>query len=271
MSDQPIVVDPGPIKNPNETISIPASQDTNPATDYRLCEYNDEEQRNCRRTNTILALEAEYDTFVSPEMFWGVYDLFCLHEGNTYYYKDWLRKNIELDNQVRANESADVQSSLSALSSYFSNSTVEPVTFESLRNVFISQPSGFPDLVVETPQFFQCQDVGRDLITIDNLDRPTLNLIESTFTDDIHPLLADLTDRLIKKDEKIYCVDPFAFKNSSTGKLGVMFNPSVSEKYDTSKVYFFPFKVLTNEQESAVRNMCSVESEFKGEVVIVNL
>ena len=90
-------------KNP---APAPTSGNVPDAVD-RLCEYDPGGQTGCRRTQTILALEAEYDTFVHPEMFWGYWDQFCQHEGNTYYYKDWLETNVQRDQTALASDSAN--------------------------------------------------------------------------------------------------------------------------------------------------------------------
>ena len=51
---------PPPQPSRNDQLDIPD----------RLCEYNEDLISGCKRTMTIFALEAEFDTFVSPEMVW---------------------------------------------------------------------------------------------------------------------------------------------------------------------------------------------------------
>ena len=256
--------------------------DTNPApqptreegpTVERLCEYDPGGQSGCRRTGTILALEADFDTFVSPEMYWGNWDSFCQHEGHTYFHKDWIRENISRDQTALATDSSN-----SALATHVANVTSvfgagfhSGVTFDFVAGLFKNAPAGFPTLTLETPNFFQCIDLGTDVITIDQLDRALLTKIKNTFTDDVNPLLADLTNKLYLKDDKVYCSDYLSFEQNANNKLGVFMIAKGSEKYTEGNGYFFPFNTLTAEQETAVRSMALIELELKGEIVIVTL
>ncbi len=259
------------IFNPEETISIQASSVANSKDNvFRLCEYDTESQIGCRRTNTILALEAEYDTFVDPEMFWGIWDQFCIHEGKTYYYKGWLQENVSRD--LASVESNEIQVEISKINEYLGyNLGYDNLTFDILKSHFTNKIPGLPTLILETPQFLQCEDVGTDKITIDNLDRDKLNLIESTFTNDIHPLMANIANSLHLKDGKVFCTDVLAYENNPAGKLGVLMIPTETEKYEANKPYFFPFQSLTAQQEEVVKAMANVESEFAGTVTIINL
>jgi len=238
----------------------------------RLCEYDPGGQSGCRRTGTILALEAEFDTFVSPEMFWGYWDEFCQHEGNTYFYKDWLETNVQRDQAELASDSSN-----SALSSHIAKVvSVVPgyhsgVTVDFVKGLFSNSPAGFPTVVIETPQFFQCIDFGTDIITIDDLDKALLTKIQNTFTDSVNPLLADLTNKLYLHNDKVYCCDYLSFENNPSAKLGVLMIAKETEKYTSGNAYFFPFASLTAEQQEFVTSLALVESELQGEVVIVNL
>lgn len=256
--------------------------DTNPApeparetgpTVERLCEYDLEGQSGCRRTGTILALEADFDTFVSPEMYWGYWDTFCQHEGNTYYHKDWIRENISRDQTALSADSSNsaLASHVATVTSHFGANFHSGVTFDFVAGLFRNNPAGFPTLAIETPNFFQCIDLGTDVITIDQLDRALLTKIKNTFTDDINPLLADLTNKLYLKDDKVYCCDYLSFENNANNKLGVLMIAKGSEKYTEGNAYFFPFNTLTAEQETAVKSLASLETELQGEIVIVTL
>lgn len=256
--------------------------DTNPApeptretgpTVERLCEYDPGGQSGCRRTSTILALEADFDAFVSPEMYWGIWDLFCQHDGNTYFHKDWIRENIGRDQVELAKDSSNTElmNHISTVTSAFGAEFHSGVTFDFVAELFRNAPAGFPTLTIETPNFFQCIDLGTDVITIDQLDRELLTKIKNTFTDDINPLLADLTNKLYLKDDKIYCCDYLSFEQNANNKLGVFMIAKDSEKYTAGNGYFFPFNTLTAEQETAVRSMGLIELELEGEFVIVTL
>jgi hypothetical protein len=257
-----------------ETISIPASAAPNSKENtFRLCEYDTESQIGCRRTSTILALEAEYDTFVDPEMYWGYWDEFCRHDGNTYYYKDWMKTNVQRDQSELSKDSDNTALSthISKVVSFLGAGFHEGVTVEFVQDLFANPPAGFPTLVIETPQFYQCIDLGTDVISIDSLDKALLTKIQNTFTDNINPLLADLTDKLYLVDDKVYCCDYLSFENNPTAKLGVLMIAKDTSKYVSGNAYFFPFAPLTPEQQDFVTSMALIDLELTGEVIIVNL
>lgn len=274
MTDKTLMGEATPIFNPEETISIPASAEPNSKDNtYRLCEYDTESQIGCRRTSTILALEAEYDTFVDPEMYWGYWDEFCQHDGHTYYYKDWMKTNVERDQSALSEDSNNT-----ALSTHINKvvAVVGPqfhsgVTLDFVKGLFANPPAGFPTLVIETPQFYQCIDLGTNVISIDALDKTLLTKIQNTFTDNINPLLADLTDKLYLVDDKVYCCDYLSFESNPNTKLGVLMIAKETTKYVAGNAYFFPFAPLTPEQQDFVTSMALIDLELTGEVVIVNL
>lgn len=259
-----------------ETISIPASSVPNSKDNlYRLCEYDEESQKGCRRTNIIFALEAEYDTFVDPEMVWGEWDLYCRHEGKTYYYKNWLTTCFEEDaNNVAANS----ENALQAETDAYLRTMLLPgkqhilgvSSMEQLRTLAQNPPKGFPSLVIETPQFFQFDDLG-ELISIDDLDKPLLDKIKNTFDQSTNPLLGNLYNRLYLKNDQIICADILLFDSDQNTKLGIIMVPTVSEKYDIKKAYFFAFEPLTPEQTELMTKLTAMEAEFKRPVEIVNL
>lgn len=254
--------------HPNEEIAVSPTYGNTVDSPQRLCEYDVGAMSGCRRTETILALEAEYDTFVSPEMAWGDWDQFCYHNGYIYYYKNFLKINVERD--FNEPEDPRIESIRTVLRATLGN-VPSKLTFEEISNFIITGAPGFPKLVSQTPQFFECEDVGLDEITIDNLTRETLNKIESTFTGDIHPLLSNLADVLYIKDNKIYCTDVFAYKECPVGKFGVFITPSKTEKYEINKPYFFPFKQLTADEEKIVRDLSDADTEFTEPLTIIYL
>jgi len=260
----------------NEQVSIPASSVENSKENlFRLCEYNPDGQSGCRRTSTILALEAEYDTFVDPEMQWGYWDQYCLHEGAAYYYKGWLETNLNEDitelDFLKDNPNSRVDDKKKYIS-VVGSQILDAFDFEQLSNLFKNRPAGFPELTLETPQFFKCMDVGTDVITIDELDKTLLTKIQNTFTDNINPLLTDLTDKLHLVDGKVYCVDCLSFLQNPNVKLGVLMIAKNSEKYINGNGYFFPFSTLTAEQTDFVKTIPHVYfDDFAGEVIIINL
>lgn len=262
---------PETLRDVADTNPAPQPVSENPRDSVeRLCEYDPGGQSGCRRTSTILALEAEFDTFVSPEMFWGVWDQFCIHEGSSYYYKGWIQENINRD--ASASEDSKTQDEVAKINSYLGYTLgYNNLTMDIIKGHFTNGVAGVPTLELETPQFFQCEDVGTDIITIDTIDRSTLDLIKTSFSSDVHPLMANVANSLHLKDGKVYCTDLFAYEHNPAGKLGVLMIPTTSEKYEAGKPYFFPFTTLTAEQTVVVNAIANVESEFAGAVTIVNL
>lgn len=262
------------ITGPEQTVSVPATSQPNSKDNvHRLCEYEPEGQSGCRRTSTILALEAEYDTFVSPEMYWGYWDEFCQHEGHTYYYKDWMRTNIQRDQTELSSDESNpaLASHINKVVAFLGSAYHDGVTTEFVEGLFSNPPAGFPMLTLDTPQFYQCIDLGTDVISIDDLDKTLLTKIQNTFTDNINPLLADLTNKLYLTNDKVYCCDYLSFENNPTAKLGVLMIAKDTTKYVSGNAYFFPFAPLTTEQQDFVTSMALIESELTGEVIIINL
>jgi hypothetical protein len=242
-------------------------------TPTRLCEYDEGAQGGCRRTQTILALEAEYDTFVHPEMRWGYQDLWCWHEGNIYYHKYQLEKLLEQDQQVTNadNTNQDILPNFDASVQFLGSVPSRNNSLSALYDAFRNPPAGFPECQLETPQFFQCKDFGQVEITIDDIDRTILNKIQSSFTDNLNPLLTNLNGALYLSGEKVYCGNIFAFEASENAKFGLMMIPTTSSKYKIGDTYFFPFAPLTAEQKTFITNLCLKESTGQGNVVIVDL
>jgi len=274
MTDNTSIGETTPIFNPDETISIPASSVSNSKDNlYRLCEYETESQTGCRRTNTIFALEAEYDTFVDPEMKWGVWDLYCCHNDKLYYYKDWLK---EFFGEDLSNRATDIENPVQVetdefLKTFLGKQAIAGAeSFESLKLLIQNPPSGFPPFLIETPQFFQFDSPG-SLITIDDIDKPLLDKIKNSFSGEINPLLSNLNDRMFIKDDQVSCIDLLIFDNNTTGKLGIVMVPTESEKYDTSKAYFFAFAPLTAEQTEFANRLTAMEADFQRPVEIINL
>lgn len=276
MSETLLSPDGLPLVTPEELEqgpSIPPGSDNDPTTVLRLCEYEEESQAGCRRTRTILSLEAEYDTFVSPEMFWGYWDQFCQHEGNIYYNKQFIETVISLDAAQLESDRQLAQElpKIDAIFQFLGYDLHVPFTVDRVYSFFRNPPTGFPALITETPQFFQCEDVGQTTITIDQLDRPLLTKIQSRFAGNNNPLLTDLANSLYVFNDEIFCTDYTAYSENANAKLGVLMLPTESTKYKVGNAYFFPFAPLTPEQKTFITNLVSLGLEAPGELVFVNL
>jgi len=239
----------------------------------RLCEYEEGAQSGCRRTQTILALEAEYDTFVHPEMYWGFWDQWCEHEGYSYFDKHQIEKRILRESLLNAEDkqSQDMLSIIDSVVNFVGNDFHKLPSLSSIHDFFKNPSPGFPSLQLETPQFFQCNGVGTTQVLIDDMTRDLLNKIQATFTGNKNPFLVDLSGRLYIFENTIYCTDYLAYLENPTAKLGVLMSAPVSEKYATGKYYFFPFSPLNAEQQQFVTNLCAIESDMQEDIIIINL
>jgi len=276
MSETLLSPDGIPLITPEELEHGPAitpESDNDPTTVIRLCEYEEESQTGCRRTRTILSLEAEYDTFVNPEMYWGFGDHWCRHEDNVYYNKQYIETIIALDAAELESDRQLTQAlpSIDAVFQFLGYDLHVPFTVDRVYSFFRNPPTGFPALTIETPQFFQCEDVGQTQITIDQLDRSLLTKIQSRFAGDNNPLLTDLANSLYIFNDEIFCTDYTAYSENVNAKLGVLMLPTQSTKYKVGNAYFFPFAPLTSEQTTFITNLASLAIEAPGELVFVNL
>lgn len=229
-------------------------------------------QNGQRRTQTILALEAEFNTFVQPVMHWGFWDQWCRHEGNIYYYKYLIESMVADDDQSLNTDFADNRyAQHHAVVAEHLGPSYRQTTLENVSNFFRNSPAGFPVLQTETLQFFQCEDVGENHITIDELDRNLLNKIQTTFVGSLTPLFADVADSLYLHNDKIYCTDYLAYGETTLSSLGVLMIPRETTKYQVGNAYFFPFSTLTEEQKELISSIGLLELELNGEVIFIDL
>lgn len=265
------VVTPEELENENAIPGCPEVCGNTPDTLDRLCEYEDDAQRGCRRTQTIFALEAQYNTFVTPEMIWGVNDEFCIHESHYIYEKAWLDWNEDDD---ATNISSD--SSNSELTSAIA--TVRGLAGDNFGTSAVSytdllraMPAGLPPKVDDTADFdragvgfFRLESVGEVEATLDDITRENLDIIKNSFTDDINPLLSNLgLGGLYFKDGKAYYAKVTeCWDNNPNAKLGVFMDTGKSsETYADAETtaFFFPFSPLTDEQQDFVNALYVIE------------
>jgi len=267
-----------PIITPEETNAIEPTSNTEPYTVQRLCEYDEGGASGCRRTENILALEKEFDTVVSPEMQWGMYDEYCIHKGKYYYQKSYLDNLVAgLGGGVEDEDEEEVRPLLSKIEMFtgladWLNSRVD------YRELIRMGISGVPKFIEETENFIVLESVGgnEQEIDIDDMTREILDIIQESFSNDINPLLSNLAEGLIIKDGKAYHSGILGWRNNPFAKLGVFMNNGHSSKvYDTdgSVAFFFPFSPLTSEQKDFVETYYIAEAHgaFTKELKIVDL
>ena len=219
------------------------------------------------RTRAIIAFEAEFDTFVDPNMHWGMHELFFIHEGHAYYYKPRLQEYLDEDCRVVAEEKFIKKSYAEAIEDYLGHEVpgfMPKSNLDWMRNeVFAKNPPGLPKLVLETPNFFQlkieCDDpTNMKHISIDDLDRPTLDKIKQYISGDYNPFLTPYFDSSVYNfDGRYYCMDPFAYYYNPTpnGQIGIFLEPEKeAEKYENAinNSYFFTFQRITPEQREFI-------------------
>ena len=153
--------------------SIRPSSQSSRGSEYRLCSHDGacgDGTAGCRRNDTILAFEAEFNSFVSPELYWGALDQFFAQAGYIYYYKPYLEELIETRKARRAEDIAD-----GTMTTHFNNIAEVIRGFDGyyplvesladVRAIIDRAPQGMPRFVAETPHFYQFEDVGTNLIT----------------------------------------------------------------------------------------------------------
>ena len=247
-------------KNYAESLPPPPqpTRDERLDTPDRLCEYNPDLISGCKRTMTILALEAEFDTYVSPEMVWGHFDTYCIHEGDFYYSKEKLKKLCEddIENYKEIENDPRYQSYLEKSIKVFGSDILKPLTYEKLVSIIKSEIKGKPSFVEETPQFIRLKGVGNNIITPDMIDGNLLKIFKTSFDDNINPLLNVINDRFVLHEGQIYCPHLYLFAENPLGKLGFFWMDETTSK-------FYSFDDLTPEQEEVIKLIAINETENK--------
>jgi len=286
MSDVLLSPDGVPVYTEAEKNAIPGcpeSSGNTPDTLDRLCEYDEGAQTGCRRTQTILALEAQYDTFVSPEMVWGVFDEFCIHDGHYIYEKDWLDWNESEDtSNISADSDADLIAAIATVRELAGDNFA--VSAISYKDLLTAMPAGLPPKVDDTDDFaragvgfFRLESVGDVEATLDDITRENLDIIKNSFTDDMNPLLSNLgLGGLYFKDGSAYYAKVTeCWDNNPNAKLGVFMDTGKSsETYADAETtaFFFPFSPLTDEQLAVVNALYVIEKrDSTTSLEIVNL
>lgn len=254
-------------------------------TIHRLSEYDPITQRGDYRTKVILTFEAEYDTFVDPEMKWGTRDTYHMYDNRAFYFKPNLLSMFEVDQQNNLEDEANeeiynIKLALSTFlgyppvenkfSSEFIKNVVENKHPDFIKNLIKSKPGGLPAFVGQTQSFYEFKDVGTNELTVDDFNKEILQKIQSTFTDDYNPFLFSLHEGLYEKEGNIYLTDLTKWSYNPVCKLGVFVNPQSSELYGTGTTLFFPFGALTERDREFVNTLSRLETSDK-EVRIVTL
>jgi hypothetical protein len=247
---------------------------TNIPNEDRLCSHDGAcgfGDSGCRRSDTILAFEAEFDTFVDASLEWGMHDMFFRHENHVYYYKPQLQDRIDNDIEISKNENAPIQTYRKIVDYLnYEVPSLLPANITDLnwiRNeVFAKNPPGLPKFVLETPNFFkleiECENPSNTKhIGIDDLDRPTLDKIKKDIGGEYNPFLDSYFESSIYNyDGRYYCMNPFSYKYNPDpkGQIGIFLAPDKeSSKYENATInsYFFTFQRITPEQREFILDL----------------
>lgn len=229
----------------------------------RLCCVEGE----CFRNDIIEAFESEWDEYILPDVVYGPHDMYLLHKGAMYYYKPRLQQLYDEDQIVLEADKSDTrrQESLRAVNEYLGfDFTADRISPEFIKQLIKASPAGLPRYIAQSASFYKFYDVCETKITIDDLTPEVLNLIKTTFTSDYNPLLNNLADGLWMKDGQLYFTDISRWSNNPNVKLGAFFDPIDSTLYDNAvdRAFFFPFNILTAEEQSFVDTFGALETDY---------
>ena len=267
---------------PVEEIAIQPTQNTAPDIVDRLCEYDQSAQLGCYRTNVIFAFEAEFDTFVHPDMKWGIHDCAFVHEGHLYFYKERLATELAKDlAQINSDEEKESSDFVKSYIGYGVSEKRESLA--DILTIIRSAPRGMPKLLAETPQFLQFENpMGEAIfdnpttqINVSNITRADLIQIKSTFADDYNPLISNMAEGLFRgSNGELYFIDllSWSWNPSPKGKLGVFMDPyDFQNSPYTDDHNFYPFELLTLEQQEFVTAFADVACDDDHGLSVINL
>jgi hypothetical protein len=227
--------------------------------------------------NTRVAIdtyETEFNTVVNGELEWGT--AFFKDNGSIYYYKPYLQQILAADaaNLTADQNNADRQVSVQAVQSFLGISIPTNATsLTAIRAIIDSNPPGMPPFVTETEHFYQFTDVLATPITIDDIDRSLLDLIQSTFTGTYSVYYSDLSTGLYKNGDTLYFGKLVEWSTSPSQKLGIFLYPTANTtKYPTASTtaYFFPFAPLSETEQAFVQQFKSLVTDYS-DITIVDL
>lgn len=159
---------------------------------HRLCSPDNEcghGDAGCRRTDTILAWEAENPgQYLPANLVWAVGDSYFVHDGKMFYDKKFLQEKFDkeyrdmLDQHMETGANcilADIESIDPSLVPVFNVSVHKDMEF--VRKLIKARPSGLPPFIKETEKFFVFKDVTNAQVTAANITPEILQKIYNTF------------------------------------------------------------------------------------------
>jgi hypothetical protein len=225
---------PSPLRSPEYLASIPPYEPPVPDPN-RLCSSDGtcgHGAGGCRRTDTILAWEAENEgQYLPGNLVWGPSDKdqFFHHDGSIWYYKPYLLEKLDnrrsqLDIDKQDQNFLSFVESLKILDPNF-NLENDVFTLDDVRAVISSQPAGMPVFVKETNNFFQFEDTGVEYITIDNISKDDLINLQSLSSGNNWASSFALCTGLIKVNNIVYNTNLLNWQTTSSDpSVGIVFS-----------------------------------------------
>lgn len=225
-----------------------------------------------KRNDILLTFEAEFDEFLPlGEDEWTKWDknsFLIVHKNFVFYSKNRVNElyeeekkeyeeSMNEENYQEFSKKMEKRYDIFNISDHRVESYFEKYdpSILKIEELFDPDVHSFPNLIVETPHFYQCGDNIKRKIKIDDIDKELLEKIKKSFIYDINPLLNDLEDYIFEgNDDKIYCLSPFLYSKNLYFKYGIFFNAKNSQKYPNDVTVFFSFNKLSIQERNLV--MC---------------
>ncbi len=217
------------------------------------------------RNDILLTYEAEFDEFLTEETVWSKDSSYFIHNNFLYFSKIKIKEkyyifkleyeNLLKDKNRNEKEKKRIKKSLTAFE--LSNTDEFLEKYDSplieIENLLKEEFKSFPNLIVETPHFYQCTCDIKKQINIDDVDKELLEKIKNSFMFDINPFLYDLNNHLYESiNGNIYCLKPLFYRKNTDFKYGFYMNSERSSKYPTNVCVFFCFEKLSLKERNMI-------------------
>jgi hypothetical protein len=233
------------------------------------------------RVEAIRAYEAEFDAFVNSDVQWGLQDQFFVDDGHVYYYKPWLEKYLQEDIEMVKSETVDgvhkrkpiYDQVVNFLGYDVPGMTPQP-DLKFVREMILKRPAGLPELLLETPMFFQFKIDGSYLrpLNIDNINQTSLDGIKKDIRGEYNPFLTPyFAQSLYYTETRYYCMDIFAYYYNPKAQFGMLLDPQKSSKYPNARhnSYFFTFEDASTEEKDFALLMGKLHTDYPSDTIVV--
>lgn len=252
----------------------PTPENSHPAPN-RLCSPDGacgHGDAGCRRSDTILKWESEnLGQYLPAELQWGARDLFFFYQDKLWYDKNVLEILIAEDLAVRAEDlisNTEYINFRNMFDVYAPGGTSQGAeSLDQIRTMIGTNPNGLLKFVEETDNFFVFENPGLTLVTADNMDRATLDIVQASFQSSWRFDCFDPADCLYICNGKAYWTDLLRWGTFSLDilQLGISFTA-------TDKLLFFPFTPLATADRDVINiGLAFYSADYNGNYSIVDL